>query len=399
MVFYGIPAKNGSNVIGMYDAVSGTFFNSASGTFTAGPELNGKMLTYGAAAGDIRSTGIVNTINSSNTTATTVPTSGAVYTALDQLMPMTESNPGYVMAGETNASGDHFAKPIYDTSTRNFIDALIYANTLNTTATRAANSETFCIDTNCTLLGLNTSGISGVSITCKGADVPCLDNSECCSGKCDVLDKGTCVGGCAGVKEECGTNGIVCCAGNFCENSKCTACHADSEQCTRDIECCSGICYSTNGKTSICVSDCALDGAECKRDQDCCSKNCYNGQCASYSCKQDTITCTANTDCCSGNCFLGYCQPAGCAISGNRCTSNSDCCNNVCNQSSHVCDNCKAPGESVTDALQCCSTIAVSGTCRCRASGARCTNDTECCGNLVCSKGGCAASLFLSDKI
>ena len=36
-----IPAKNSSNVVGMYDTVSGTFFtNSGSGNFTAGPELN-----------------------------------------------------------------------------------------------------------------------------------------------------------------------------------------------------------------------------------------------------------------------------------------------------------------------------------------------------------------------
>jgi hypothetical protein len=398
MVFYGIPAKNSSNIIGMYDAISNRFLtNIGNGTFNAGPVAIGRMLTYGTDAGDIRSTPIVNAIGT-DTTSTTVPTSLAVSNKLNTLMNKVSAAAGYVMTGE-NRGQTHFAKPIYDTSTRNFIDALIYANTLNTAATRAANSETFCIDTNCTLLGLNTSGISGVSITCKGADVPCLANSECCSGRCDVLNNGTCVGGCAGVKDTCGKDGIVCCAGNFCGDGECTACHADFEQCKADIECCSGICYSISGKKPTCVSGCALDGAECKRDSDCCSKNCYNGQCVSYGCKRDTITCTANTDCCSGNCFLGYCQPAGCAISGNVCTSNSDCCNNVCNQSSHVCDNCKAPGESVTDALQCCSTIAVGGTCSCRGNGSRCANDAECCGNLVCSKGECAASSFISDTI
>ena len=40
LVFYGIPAKNSSDVIGMYDAVSKTFFtNAGTGTFAAGPVM------------------------------------------------------------------------------------------------------------------------------------------------------------------------------------------------------------------------------------------------------------------------------------------------------------------------------------------------------------------------
>ena len=40
LVFYGIPARNSSNVVGMYDTVSKSFFtNSGSGTFGAGPDL------------------------------------------------------------------------------------------------------------------------------------------------------------------------------------------------------------------------------------------------------------------------------------------------------------------------------------------------------------------------
>ena len=35
-----VPAKNSSNVVGMYDTVSGTFFtNAGTGTFVAGPEI------------------------------------------------------------------------------------------------------------------------------------------------------------------------------------------------------------------------------------------------------------------------------------------------------------------------------------------------------------------------
>jgi hypothetical protein len=40
LVFNGIPAKNSSGVVGMYDMVSGQFFtNAGTGTFTAGPDM------------------------------------------------------------------------------------------------------------------------------------------------------------------------------------------------------------------------------------------------------------------------------------------------------------------------------------------------------------------------
>jgi hypothetical protein len=110
-----IPAKNSSDVVGMYDTVSGTFFeNDGAGSFVAGPEGVMSILTYGATDGSIGSAIITDQIGT-DTTESTIPTTGAVVTGLNDKMATLPANTAYVMAGETaNVAGTvQQKKPVY----------------------------------------------------------------------------------------------------------------------------------------------------------------------------------------------------------------------------------------------------------------------------------------------
>lgn len=252
LVFNGIPVKY-NNVCGLYDTVSKTFKPSNSGTaFTCGPVGVREMVTYGASAGDIGARMIVDSLGS-DTTAETVPTTGAVNSVKENKMAKVDAKAGWVMAGEVyttllGVTPQNSKKPIYDPSTRNYDDALVTATRLNTTATAAANSELSCVDNDCTLWSLNTTGVTTMTTVCKPINTACINNSECCTGNCGA-ELGKCGAAqalCAGLGESCSK--LKCCTGFVCNDISQTcgraslACAGVGEACSDIMPCCFGTC-------------------------------------------------------------------------------------------------------------------------------------------------------------
>ncbi len=120
-----------------------------------------KLMTYGASTGATPgSRNIVSTLGTS-TTATTVPEVGPIVTGLNGKQNTVNGTANFVMTG-TGTAGTVGEKPVYS-STNNYDIALVEAQTVNTAATTAANSELSCIDNDCLLWQINTSGPAGIS--------------------------------------------------------------------------------------------------------------------------------------------------------------------------------------------------------------------------------------------
>lgn len=115
-----------------------------------------KLMTYGASTGATPgSRDIVSTLGTS-TTATTVPEVGPIVTGLNGKQNTVNGTANYVMTG-TGTAGTLGEKPVYS-ATINYTNALVTAQTINTAAATAANSELSCIDNDCLLWQINTSG-------------------------------------------------------------------------------------------------------------------------------------------------------------------------------------------------------------------------------------------------
>lgn len=120
-----------------------------------------KLMTYGASTGATPgSRDIVSTLGTS-TTATTVPETGPIVTAVNNKQNIVNGTANYIMTG-TGTAGTVGEKPVYSTTT-NYTNALVTAQTINTAAATAANSELSCIDNDCLLWQINTSGPAGIS--------------------------------------------------------------------------------------------------------------------------------------------------------------------------------------------------------------------------------------------
>ena len=101
---------------------------------------NDKLMVYSDTTdGEVTSRDIVTTLGDS-TTASTIPTIGAINTALNTKQNIVNGNAGWVMENTGLASGSVKQKPIYST-TNNYTTALVEAETLNTIVTNAVNSE------------------------------------------------------------------------------------------------------------------------------------------------------------------------------------------------------------------------------------------------------------------
>ncbi|MBQ6736273.1 MAG: hypothetical protein IJQ90_02170 [Alphaproteobacteria bacterium] len=108
-----------------------------------------KLMTYGASAGATPgSRDIVSTLGTS-TTATTVPETGPIVAGMANKQDIVNGTADYVMTG-TGTAGTVGEKPVYS-STNNYSNALVEAQTVNTAATDAANSELTCVDNDCLL--------------------------------------------------------------------------------------------------------------------------------------------------------------------------------------------------------------------------------------------------------
>ena len=119
-----------------------------------------KLMTFGSSAGNIGTKDIVSTLGTS-TTATTVPEVGPIVTGLNGKQNTVNGTANYVMTG-TGTAGTVGEKPVYSPTT-NYTNALVTAQTINTAAATAANSELSCIDNDCLLWQINTSGPTGIS--------------------------------------------------------------------------------------------------------------------------------------------------------------------------------------------------------------------------------------------
>lgn len=121
-----------------------------------------KLMTYGSSAGNIGERNIVTTLGD-DTTATTAITTGAVNTGLNNKQPRVNGTNGYIMAG-TGTAGTVAKKPVYGSTTQ-YTNALVEAQTVNTAATAAANSELTCIDNDCLLLQIHTTAPTGITLS------------------------------------------------------------------------------------------------------------------------------------------------------------------------------------------------------------------------------------------
>ena len=101
---------------------------------------NDKLMLYSDTTdGVVTSRDIVTTLGTS-TTADSIPTRGAINTALNTKQNIVNGNAGWVMENTGLAPGSVKQKPIYST-TNNYTTALVEAETLNTIVTNAVNSE------------------------------------------------------------------------------------------------------------------------------------------------------------------------------------------------------------------------------------------------------------------
>ncbi len=126
------------------------------------PALNtNTIVTYGTSDGVIGQQTIVTALGT-DATATTSPTAGAVNTGLSAKQNIANGTANYVMTG-TGTAGTLGEKPVYSATT-NYTNALVTAQTINTAAMDAANSELTCIDNDCLLWQIRTTTPSGLSI-------------------------------------------------------------------------------------------------------------------------------------------------------------------------------------------------------------------------------------------
>ena len=111
------------------------------------PQFDGlgadKLMTYGTTDGAVGSRDIVTTLGDS-TTADSVPTRGAINTALNTKQNTMNGTAGWV-AENTGTAGSLKAKPVYST-TNNYKTALVTASDLNQIVTDAVNSELIQVD-------------------------------------------------------------------------------------------------------------------------------------------------------------------------------------------------------------------------------------------------------------
>ena len=117
---------------------------------------------------------------------------------------------------------------------------------------------------------------------------------------------GRCTAPCRPLNGMC-TDDRDCCAPNSCRNGTCQPapmCVPRGEACTPNEltnECCNPY---------LCVGgrcgECQAQGAMCTRNGECCSGVCTNGRCA---CVPTTGRCTSPADCCSRYCVDGFCGP------------------------------------------------------------------------------------------
>lgn len=101
-----------------------------------------KLMTYGSSTGATPGSRDIVTALGTSTSATTVPTVGPIVTAVNNKQNAVNGTADYVMTG-TGTAGTLGEKPVYSASAQ-LSTALVTAQTINTAAMDAANSEMMC---------------------------------------------------------------------------------------------------------------------------------------------------------------------------------------------------------------------------------------------------------------
>jgi len=157
----------------------------------------------------------------------------------------------------------------------------------------------------------------------------CTNDSDCCSGYCQLYDnaaycqdKPTVPPACVDANHFC-TQDSNCCSG-LCQNGACfggspqTSCLAQASVCIDNSSCCSNNCVYEQGVQTCLPSpladggyDCLMPGQGCGQASDCCFPVCQSdGTCATPqsggnpgpNCGQTGSFCRYGSDCCSGRC-------------------------------------------------------------------------------------------------
>ena len=181
------------------------------------------------------------------------------------------------------------------------------------------------------LASCSSSGQQPCTLTAIGE--PCLNDTDCCTGYCQLEGDGA-----------------------YCQTKpgQEPACVGPSGFCTQDRNCCSGLCENGACFAGGGGGSCLEIGSSCLQADSCCSVSCLSdGQghtaCAQQpqaeggpSCGLAGAPCSMPgspdpTECCFGLCSaIGTCSGGGgggggnCYGAGASCTYGSDCCSGVC---------------------------------------------------------------------
>lgn len=146
-----------------------------------------------------------------------------------------------------------------------------------------------------------------------------LEGVVCCGA--NAAKKGTCVNIDVDT-ENCGTCGVKCPAGKFCNKGRCCSaeggtCNSLYDCCRLDVSlCCEGVCVFGEDASANCGSC----GHACKKGEACCSFTCVNLAKDPQHCGTCKLSCDPKTEaCCSGRCLNIESNRKNCGQCGNQC--------------------------------------------------------------------------------
>jgi hypothetical protein len=174
---------------------------------------------------------------------------------------------------------------------------------------------------------------SPAACTALGIGAQCNQDSDCCSGYCDLEDMAS-----------------------FCQQkpAELPACIDADGFCTQDRNCCSGLCQNNACFGGSDTGSCLSLGSSCIQDDSCCSNNCLNDGLGHTACSEQPQpdsgpACGLPGTACSmpgqsdpTECCYGLCDPTGscaggtsgggtnCGKTGAYCMFGSDCCSGQC---------------------------------------------------------------------
>jgi hypothetical protein len=173
--------------------------------------------------------------------------------------------------------------------------------------------------------------------------------------------------------------------------------------CTKDKDCCTGICNTAAGKKNKDGKGrcrCVRKNGACTEDKNCCGgRACEGGVCGGVACSLVDGSCVADSNCCTDGPDPLVCEnfvcvvPVQCVFAGDACTDPSECCTGT-TCASNVC--CAPPLGACTLDASCCQPLTGgSSTCQNLTVGRVCcyTNTTACLSNSDCCSNKCESNV------